>query len=183
MERRVVDRKVDVETREDRTKTVTGYAAVYYREGESGTEYRLWGDTYERIAPGAFDVALREDDVRALFNHDPNVVLGRNGAGTLRLSSDATGLRYEIDMPDTQAAQDVALSISRGDISGSSFAFQVQDESWTRDGSREIRELRTLRRLKNSRRPAGAREARKKRPSQAENATQAASVDNQRRLA
>ncbi|MCT7656157.1 HK97 family phage prohead protease [Oceanimonas sp. NS1] len=62
--------------------------------------------------------------MRALFNHDPNFVLGRTRSGTLALSVDADGLRYEIDPPDTQTVRDLVLApLARGDITGSSFAF------------------------------------------------------------
>jgi HK97 family phage prohead protease len=81
---------------------------------------------YERIAPTAFDGALG-GDVAGLFNHDANMVLGRSVAGTLRLSVDEVGLRYEIDPPDTQTARDLLQSLKRGDISGSSFSFRDRD--------------------------------------------------------
>lgn len=108
---------------------IVGYAAVFYREGDPGTEYEMWpaGSGWprvvERIMPGAFDRAVKEDDVRGLFNHDPANILGRKSAGTLRLSVDDIGLRYEIDPPDTQTARDLLVSLKRGDVSGSSFAF------------------------------------------------------------
>ena len=70
------------------------------------------------------------DDVRALYNHDPNYVLGRTAAGTLRLAEDATGLRYEIDPPATQWAADVLVTVGRGDVSGSSFGFEVNTDAW-----------------------------------------------------
>lgn len=114
---------------------ITGYAAVFFREGDPSTEFEMWpADNYgprvvERIMPTAFNRAMAEDDVRGLFNHDSAVVLGRSGAGTLRLSVDAVGLRYEIDPPDTQAARDLIQSLRRGDISGSSFAFVPRDTS------------------------------------------------------
>lgn len=145
MERRTTERKVELRNSDDGNPIISGYAAVFYRDGDEGTEYRLWENTYERIVPGAFDVAVREDDIRALFNHDPDYVLGRNVAGTLTLSIDSVGLRYDIDAPDTQLARDLRTSIERGDITGSSFAFSVEDERWFRDGEREIRELRGLR--------------------------------------
>jgi HK97 family phage prohead protease len=113
---------VSVETRADGRKVIAGYASVFYRADDPGTEYWLWpGEIVERINPGAFDRAVREDDVRALFNHDPSRILGRNKAGTLSLSVDAVGLRYEIDPPDS--AGDVVEAIRRGDITGSSFGF------------------------------------------------------------
>lgn len=112
---------------------ITGYAAVFFRDGDPSTEFEMWpADQYgprvvERIMPTAFNRAIQEDDVRGLFNHDSAVVLGRSGAGTLRLSVDSIGLRYEIDPPDTTAARDLIQSLRRGDISGSSFAFVPRD--------------------------------------------------------
>lgn len=108
---------------------IVGYASVFYRAGDPATEYEIFpADAYgprvvERIMPTAFDRAAREDDVAGLFNHDSAIVLGRSSAGTLRLSVDATGLRFEIDPPDTGAARDLIQSLRRGDIRGSSFAF------------------------------------------------------------
>lgn len=108
---------------------IVGYAAVFYNPSEPGTAFRLWDDVEERILPGAFDKAIREDDVRALFNHCPDFVLGRSKSGTLRLSVDARGLRYEIDPPDTQAGRDVLAMLKRGDLSGSSFAFSERSRT------------------------------------------------------
>ena len=127
MERRMTPSgAIRIETRADGGKTLVGYGAVFYREGEAGTEYRLGPDVVERISPSAFTRALAEKhDARALFNHDPNMLLGRAAAGTLRLSTDARGLRYEIDLPDTNVGKDVAASIARGDLSGSSFSFAI----------------------------------------------------------
>jgi HK97 family phage prohead protease len=113
-----------VETREDGGKVLSGYAAVFYRADDPGTEFRLWSDMVERIMPGAFDSAISAgDDVRGMWEH--SVLLGRTGAGTVRLSVDEVGLRYEIDLPDTTTGRDVATLASRGDIPGSSFAFTV----------------------------------------------------------
>lgn len=103
--------------------TLIGHAAVFDTETTIATLFR------EMIAPGAFRKTIKESDVRALFNHNPDHVLGRNKAGTLRLSEDETGLLYEIDLPDTQVAKDLYTSIDRGDISQSSFAFKVVKEA------------------------------------------------------
>lgn len=102
--------------------TLIGHAAVF------DVETTIMGMFREKISPGAFKKTIKESDVRGLFNHDPNFVLGRNKAGTLRLSEDKTGLAYEIDLPDTQAAKDLYTSIERGDISQSSFAFKIIKE-------------------------------------------------------
>jgi HK97 family phage prohead protease len=115
---------VGVSARADGKPVITGYAAVFYDANDPGTEYRIWEDVCERIMPGAFDDAIRGDDVRALFNHNDNLILGRTSAGTLRLSVDAKGLRYEIDPPDTQTARDLMESLKRGDVTGSSFMFR-----------------------------------------------------------
>ncbi len=127
MERRMTPSgEIRVESRADGGKMIVGYGAVFHRDGEAGTEYRLAPDVVERIAPTAFDRALKDkQDARGLFNHDPNMLLGRAAAGTLRMSTDARGLKYEIDLPDTQVGRDVASSIARGDLTGSSFSFRI----------------------------------------------------------
>jgi HK97 family phage prohead protease len=135
-----------VETRADGKPMIVGYAARYFDPADPGTEFALWDDVTERILPGAFDKAVREDDVRALFNHSPDMVLGRSTAGTLRLSVDARGLRYEIDPPDTSTARDLLESLKRGDVSGSSFAFNIRGENVRKEakpdgGFRYVREL------------------------------------------
>ncbi|HEY1188547.1 MAG TPA: HK97 family phage prohead protease [Gemmata sp.] len=115
---------VGVESRADGKKVITGYAAVFYDPNDPGTEYRMYSDMVERIMPGAFDKAIRENDVRGLFNHEDCNILGRTKSGTMRLSVDKRGLKYEIDPPDTQCARDLMQSIDRGDVSGSSFMFR-----------------------------------------------------------
>jgi len=133
---------VSVETREDGGSRIAGYAAVFHRAGDAGTEYQLYEDVVERIAPTAFNRAISErHDVRALFNHSSDHILGRSLSGTLRLSVDERGLRYEVDMPDTQIGRDVAESIRRGDLTGSSFAFTPLKQSWQADraNNRDVR--------------------------------------------
>src|SRR5262245_34067181 len=102
---------------------IRGYAAVFHRDGDAGTEYQLEAGIYEGISPTAFRESLQKDAVLALFNHDTNNLLGKTKAGTLRLSVDQRGLRYEILVPDTTAGRDVAASLARGDLDGSSFGF------------------------------------------------------------
>ena len=111
---------------DDDPGTISGYAAVVGQE----TVIESWVSWREKIAPGAFKAAIKTDDVRALFNHDPNILLGRTTSGTLRLKEDAHGLKYEVDLPDTVAAQDVRTLIERGDVTGSSFGFRVEEDSW-----------------------------------------------------
>jgi len=119
----------DLELRMDGDKpTVVGYGAVFNSESNDLGGFR------EYIAPGAFDGRL-EDDVRFLVNHDANLILARTTNGTLRLSVDEKGLRYEADMPNTSTARDLMELLKNGTISQSSFAFTVEEDSWeVKDG-------------------------------------------------
>ena len=113
------------ETRSEGNKhVITGYAAVFNVRSQN------LGGFVEQITPGTFRKTITEADVRALWNHNPDFVLGRNRSGTLRLSEDNTGLHYEVDLPDTQTARDLRESIERGDVSQSSFGFATVDDSW-----------------------------------------------------
>lgn len=115
---------VEVRSGDNGTIVAEGYAAKF------NTLSQNLGGFVERIAPGTFKKTLQEADVRALFNHDPNKLLGRNRSGTLRMEEDETGLRYEIDLPDTQLGREVATLLERGDISGSSFGFRTISDEW-----------------------------------------------------
>jgi HK97 family phage prohead protease len=106
---------------------IVGHAALFNVEADLGS-FR------EMIDPGAFTSAIKTDDVRALFNHDPNYVLGRNTSGTLRLSEDEKGLAIEIDPPDTGYARDLMVSMKRGDISQMSFGFIAREQRVERRG-------------------------------------------------
>jgi uncharacterized protein len=102
---------------------VAGLAISYGGEAEIGDAFR------EVFAPGAFRGSLG-DDILALFGHDRNRVLGRTTAGTLRLREDERGVHFEIDLPDTTDGRDLAVSVARGDIRGTSFGFRAQRETW-----------------------------------------------------
>jgi HK97 family phage prohead protease len=119
-ERRVLTAKFELRKAADKPATLAGYAAKFNVRSED------LGGWVEEIKPGAFDKVLQaKPDTRALLNHDPNLVLGRTSSGTVRLSTDDVGLLAEIDLPDTQAARDLAVSIGRGDIDQMSFGFRV----------------------------------------------------------
>lgn len=150
MERRFTSRQqCRIERRaEGKAGMLVGYAAVYFdAQDVVGTQYPLWTGAVERVMPGAFDRAIRErQDVRGLSNHNVDTIVGRTLAGTMRLSTDAVGLRYEIDLPETEAARTLATAIERGDVSGSSFSFRTVSQNWRNerlaDGvTIEIREL------------------------------------------
>ncbi|HDR4450756.1 HK97 family phage prohead protease [Bacillus cereus] len=110
---------------EEQPSLITGYAAVF----NSKTSIGGWFD--EIIAPGAFARALSENgDIRALFNHNWDNVLGRTKSGTLRLEEDGRGLKFEVELPNTSTGRDLAESMSRGDINQCSFGFWVTEEDW-----------------------------------------------------
>jgi hypothetical protein len=104
----------DVELRVvgDNEPKITGYAAKY------GKWSMDLGGFTERIRKGAFDAAILESDVRALKNHDPNLLLGRTASETLRLESNSVGLKFEVDVPNTTTGTDTVEEIRRGDLSG-----------------------------------------------------------------
>lgn len=124
----------------EESRKVVGYAAVFNSDSEE-----MWGFK-ERIAPGAFDDAISVSDVRALFNHDPNMLLARTSSGTLTLSVDERGLRYEFEAPNTTAGNDLLEMLKRGDVSQSSFAFTVKDEKW--DEVKDEMPIRTITKVK-----------------------------------
>jgi uncharacterized protein len=121
--------KVELRSEED-VRTIGGYAAKFDVETNLG-----W--MTESIAPGAFDDVLN-DDVRCLFNHDPNQILGRTTSGTLTIEQDDKGLKYSNTMSSTSPiALHVMDSIIRGDVTQSSFAFTIKEHSWDKRKSAE----------------------------------------------
>jgi HK97 family phage prohead protease len=121
---------------------MVGYAAVFNSDSED------LGGFKEQIAPGAFTRALNDkQDVRALFNHDPNHILGRTKSGTLTLKQDEDGLNFECLMPDTQTARDLMTSLERGDIDQCSFGFMVRGEQWYDEKGKEVSAWRGSRRV------------------------------------
>lgn len=114
--------------------TLHGHAAVF------GQRAKVPGG-YEQLATTAFDAVLKrsDSDVTALINHDPAMLLGRESAGTLRVRSDADGLAFDVDLPDTSYANDLRKLVARGDMTGASFGFipDLDKSTWTRaeDGS------------------------------------------------
>lgn len=124
------------------TPVIRGHAAVFNQLSEDLGGFR------EQIAPGAFTEAIKTDDVRALWNHNPDFVLARNMSGTLQLSEDTRGLAIEIDPPDTQWARDLLVSIKRGDVNQMSFGFSVRPngQNWAKDDTGTV--VRTLTRVR-----------------------------------
>jgi HK97 family phage prohead protease len=144
-----------LEERSDGRPMFRGLAAVFNSLSQDLGGFR------EVLLPGAFDAALarrqdgpgrpsaasrRSGDVIAVWNHDPSQLLGRTSSGTLRLSADDVGLRFEIDPPDTQLARDLTSLVRRSDVFGASFAFTVDpaDETYEQTDGGAIRTIRNV---------------------------------------
>jgi len=128
---------IEVREAEGDEMVLEGYAAVFNSETDLGA-FR------EVIKPGAFDDVM-SNDVRALINHDPNLVLGRTTNGTLKLEQDERGLKYRVELGKQQYAKDFYESVKRGDISQSSFAFTIDKQSWNEE--RTVRSVDKVRQL------------------------------------
>ena len=127
----------------DGSPVITGRAVPYGEWSEDLGGFR------ERFAPGALRETLADDDIRALFNHNADIVLGRKSNGTLRLQDTDRGLMYEVDVnTEDRDAMSAVARIRRGDISGNSFGFYLEraedQEFEERDGMlwRTIRKAR-----------------------------------------
>lgn len=107
----------------EKGKRIVGHASVFNTLSEDRGGY------FVMISPGSFLSSIKTDDVRALFNHDPNYVLGRTKSGTLKLSEDTHGLAISVDLPDTSFARDLSVLMERGDISQMSFGGIIRSET------------------------------------------------------
>jgi HK97 family phage prohead protease len=113
------------ETREEGNELkIEGYFAVF------NSNYQIFDDLSESVAPGAFDDTLG-DDIRALINHDSSLVLGRNRAHTLELRQDEHGLWGSITInPNDQDAMNLYARVQRCDVDQCSFGFDILSEDY-----------------------------------------------------
>jgi HK97 family phage prohead protease len=145
MEKRIFNVETRVDSTEDGKEVVVGYASVYDSRSNN------LGGFYEYIEQNAFSEELiNSSDVRALINHDASLIMARskNGVGTLNLRADEKGLRYEFEIePELSYAKDLAISLKRGDISQSSFAFTVapNGDEWSTDA--DGNNIRTIKKI------------------------------------
>jgi HK97 family phage prohead protease len=115
---------------------IVGYASVF----DSLSEPLPFGR--EIIKPGAFKRALRaKADVRALFNHNRDKILGRTKSGTVKLREDSRGLHTEINPPNTSTGREVMELVRRGDVSGMSFQFHAKKDRWRIEDGEHVREV------------------------------------------
>ena len=140
-----VNRQIELgkfEIRQDGNKrTLSGYGAVFFDADNDGTTYQLGPNTFERFMPGAFDGITINQDVLATYNHDVNQPLGRTPK-TLRLSVDEVGLRYEIDLPDTQLGREIQTHVENDTIRGSSVTMSIDADDVEREDGRVFRSIK-----------------------------------------
>ncbi len=120
---RTVAGTVEIREHEDKPTTLVGVAPAWDTLSTPGA---VWGVDRERFKRGS--ISNLDDDIVATIEHDNAKIIGRTTAGTLKLSDTKEGLRYEVDLPDTSPARDLAESIKRGDVTGSSFEFFALEE-------------------------------------------------------
>ncbi|MBP1917191.1 HK97 family phage prohead protease [Lederbergia galactosidilyticus] len=140
MEKRTVDiTNIQTRNKENEPIKINGYAAIFNSRTSIGDFFD------EIISPGAFDrsISAKNADIRALVNHDWDKVIGRTKANTMTLREDEKGLNFEIELPNTSYARDLAESMERGDIDQCSFGFFVDEGKERWDYSQEPA-LRTL---------------------------------------
>lgn len=147
MEKRIYNLETRVETTENNKDVVVGYGSVFNSRSEN------LGGFFEYISPTAItDETIKNSDVRALINHNPDLILARSkfGEGNLNLSIDETGLKYSYELPDTTYGRDLGVNLKNGNISQSSFAFTIAEggDSWTTDDNgNDIRTINKIDRL------------------------------------
>lgn len=135
LERRAwLDGRVEVRAAADGRRRIVQRAVPY---GELSVDLGGWREV---IVAGAFETDGQ--DIRALWQHDASRVLGRTTAGTLALTQDDTGIYAESDPPDTGWANDALVSIERGDVTGSSFGFYVDEDEWVVSGDIVVRRVK-----------------------------------------
>ena len=143
MEKRIFNIENRFEKREDGQEVVVGYGSIFNSRSEN------LGGFYEYISPTAIsEETIEKSDVRALINHDANLILARSTSGTLDLSVDEKGLKYEFEIPETSYGKDLAINMKNGNLNQSSFAFTVGSDVWSSDDDgNDIRTITSIDKL------------------------------------
>lgn len=122
-EMRELTGNLELRETDDGKRTLTGYAVKWEKKSHVLGYFRKFREQFKK---GAFAESLKKDDQRFLWSHDTSKVLGRTKNGTLRLTEDDVGLRFELDLPNTTLGNDTYESIKRGDVDGVSFGFKME---------------------------------------------------------
>lgn len=115
---------------DEENRNISGYGVVFH--SDSAPMY-IWDDRHgiveviERITPQSMENTDMSDVISA-YNHNFDKILGRTSSNTLRLDIDEKGIFYRVDAPDTTYANDLLVSVQRGDVKGASFVFSMDWE-------------------------------------------------------
>lgn len=140
---RILPSEIELRETEDGKRSIYGYAVKWEQPSEElGYFFRF----REKFAKGAFADSLRNDKQKALWNHNSDFVLGSTKSGTLSLSEDKTGLRFNIVLPENTWGKDAYESIKRGDVDGVSFGFKKEVDEWDESDPDNI--VRTIKKAK-----------------------------------
>lgn len=134
MEQQEIRNLEEIRLSGEESRSVDGYALVFDSLSSDLGGFR------EKIVPSAIDGVIERSDIRALLNHDSSrgiLARSRYGKGTLSLTADEKGLRYQFEAPHTSLGDECIEYLKRGDITQSSFAFTVGEDQWEKqaDGS------------------------------------------------
>src|SRR5690606_4918999 len=127
---------MEVRSEEGKPTILRGYAAVFEKLSVPLFGFR------EKIRKGAFAKSLEKNNIKALWNHNPDFPLGSTKGGTLKLEEDDKGLRFELELPDNSWGRDAEIAVRRKDVDGVSFGFSVNKDEWDRSNEKEP--IRTL---------------------------------------
>ena len=123
---------MSLEIRDDASPDVMAIKGYVVKFNERSS--LLYDEWYERVAKGAFSKSLEENTIKALWNHNSDIVLGSTKSRTLKLEEDDgrdrnldIGLRFDLELPNSSQAKDIYESIKRGDVDGVSFGFYIRD--------------------------------------------------------
>lgn len=135
-EKRDISLKCEYQKREQEgKKTIIGFIPFNVKSEDMGFT--------EIITDTAFNKTLADNaNVFALYNHNSSKVLGSVRAGTLRLSKATDGLTCEVDLPNTQYADDLWEIINRGDVTNMSFGFYPVKYEIDEEGNYLLREVK-----------------------------------------
>lgn len=147
MEIRNLEFEVRAEENDEHGHFLSGRPIVFGQRTDLG-----WYE--EIIEPGALD-STDLKDVRFLVNHNTDMIpLARsrnnNEHSTMQMSVDADGMgiRVDLDTENNTDARNLYSAVGRGDITGMSFMFSVDKDSWDdADTDHPLRHIRSIRRV------------------------------------
>lgn len=142
-ETRSIETAVTLETRSDNRRVLSGYAARFYSPLDpDGSEFELFDNLRERIRSTAFDDCLRKNkNIVGLWNHRSDAPIAATGNGSLKLSTDSRGLRFQMDVCNTSTGRDVLELVHAGILRGASFGFHVNRDSFEEADGFDVRWL------------------------------------------